>query len=277
MTTAADWQGRVGRTWAEEAARTERSFAAIAAALDARIADVAPASGRALDIGCGIGSTTRALAACRPHLQVTGADLSTDLVALARSRALPNTRFLHGDAVEAAETLAPLDLLVSRHGVMFFDDPVTAFSRLRAAVRPGAPLVFSCFRARGENDWFGEITTALGIATPAEAGYAPGPFGFADRAFVADLMRRTGWRDAQAEPLDLPYVVGAGADPAAEALAFFRRIGPAAPLLAGAPPADRVAMEARLADVLAARTRDGATAFTAGVWIWHAVAAGDSA
>lgn len=272
MTNATDWQGRVGRTWAEEANRTERAFAGIAALLDRTIAEVAPATGRALDIGCGVGSTALALAAARPGLAVTGVDLSPDLVAVAASRAGASTAFVHGDAVAVAADLAPLDLLVSRHGVMFFADPAAAFAALRAAARAGAPLVFSCFGARADNDWVVAVDEAIEAPAAAAADYAPGPFGFADDVFVASLLKRTGWREAHVAAHAVPYLVGVGDDPVADALGFFRRIGPAAAVLAAAPHAARARIEDRLAAALAARTRDGAVAFTASIRIWHAVA-----
>lgn len=271
MTAAADWQGRVGRTWAEEAARTERSFAGIAAVLDRAIDRVAPESGRALDIGCGVGSTALALAHARPGMTIVGADLSADLVAAAQARATDRVRFVHGDALAVAADLGPLDLLVSRHGVMFFDDPVAAFAQLRAATRPAAPLVFSCFGPRRDNDWVRALEEAIGLDGDPSSD-APGPFAFSDPARVSAILAAAGWRDAQVAAYDVPYVVGGGEDPAADALAFFRRIGPAARALAAAAPEERARIEERLHDVLAARTRDGAVAFTASIRIWTAVA-----
>lgn len=278
MTDAAAWTGAVGRSWAAEHARTERAFAAIGATLDAAVTAVAPAAGCAVDLGCGVGGTALALAAARPELAITGADLSEDLLAIARGRVggRGGPAFVAGDAVAVAEELAPVDLLVSRHGVMFFADPAASFARLRKACRPGAPLVFSCFRPRRENDWSAAVDAALGLRVPASPGYAPGPYGFADRGFVAGMLARAGWRDAGVAAHDVRYVVGAGADPVADALGFYRRIGTAAAALAAADPATRAAMEARLADLFAARTRDGVVAFTAAIFVWHAVAAGDT-
>jgi SAM-dependent methyltransferase len=271
MTGAADWQGRVGRTWAEEAERTERAFAGIATALDHAIADMAPAMGTALDIGCGVGSTALSLAAVRPDLSIVGADLSADLVAVAQARAIDRIRFVHDDALRVAAQMASLDLLVSRHGVMFFDDPVAAFTCLHAAVRPDAPLIFSCFGPRRENAWARALDAALDLDSNLVSD-APGPFAFAESGRVSAILDAAGWRRAQVWDHEVPYVVGVGVDPVADALAFFRRIGPAAPVLAAAPPDERGRIEDRLRDLLAARTRDGAVAFTASIRIWHAVA-----
>ena len=270
MTGAADWTARVGQVWADEHARTERAFAGIAAVLDAGIRALAPASGHAVDIGCGVGSTALAIAAARPALRVTGVDLSSALVEVARRRApASGPAFIVGDAGDVLPTLAPLDLLVSRHGVMFFADPLAAFRTMARAAAPDAPLVFSCFRARAENDWSCAVDRAIGV-TPVAGGYAPGPYGLADRDVTADLLRGAGWRDLRAHAHDVRYVVGAGDDPVGDALGFFRRIGSAAAVLAAADAAGRARLEARLAEMLATRIRDGAVTFNAAIWLWSA-------
>jgi SAM-dependent methyltransferase len=283
VTSGADWSGRVGATWSAEWQRTERAFADIARVLDEAIISLAPEAGCAADIGCGVGSTALALAAARPAMRVTGVDLAAPLVAIARERAAVlaghtddradrggRVDFLVGDAAAMLSTIAPLDLIVSRHGVMFFDDPMAAFAAMVRSARPGAPLVFSCFRPRGENDWATALDAAVGAAPSAAAGYAPGPFGLADRALTLDVLAAAGWRDARATRPDVRYVVGAGDDPIADALAFFRRIGPAAAVLAAAGPDERAAIERRIVAALAGRIRDGAVAFTAAIWIWVA-------
>ncbi|MEH3047724.1 class I SAM-dependent methyltransferase [Sphingomonas adhaesiva] len=264
----------MGQVWADEWRRTERAFAGIAAVLDAAIAAVAPQTGRALDIGCGVGSTTLALAGARPALEVTGTDLAAPLIAVARERAatVPTAvrpAFVVQDALTLAAERAPLDLLVSRHGVMFFDDPVAGFAALRGATRVGAPLVFSCFRDRARNDWSHAVDRALGVV-PMASGYAPGPYALADEARTAAILRDAGWRDVTATAHAVPYVVGAGEDPVADAIGFYRRIGSAASLLAAAAPAERAAMERTLADMLATRIQGGAVTFTAAIWIWTA-------
>ena len=271
MTGASEWRTRVGDVWAAEWRRTDRSFAGVSLHLDAAIRAAAPDSGTALDLGCGAGSTALALAAARPDLAVHGVDLSPALVAVARARGLDAQV---GDAIEAAEALRP-DLLVSRHGVMFFADPHAAFARLRAAAAPGAPLVFSCFRARALNPWAGDLVAEVTGTRPADPpGYAPGPFGFADHGFVADLLARSGWAHAAADPVDVLYTAGEGDDPVADAAQFLTRIGPLAAAIAAAP--DPARLRIRLADVMTTYRADTAVRFPAAAWIWRAQA-GDPA
>lgn len=274
MTRAHDWTGRVGDVWADEWRRTERAFAGLAPHLDAAILAAAPAGPiRALDIGCGVGSTSLALAAARPDATVTGVDLSDALVGVARDRgaAQPHAVFRHGDALAAAASLAPLDLLASRHGVMFFDDPAAAFASLRAAVRPGAPFVFSCFADPADNCWATLI--AAPPAAPAAPAYAPGPFAFAHRATTAALLEHAGWHVEAAVRTAFAYRVGEGDDPVEDAASFLARIGPAATRLRDASAAERPALAARLRAALAAQRNGRTIDFAASAWIWTVRAA----
>ena len=272
MTEAHDWAGRVGDTWATEWRRTDRSFGALADRLNAAILAAAPDAGRALDIGCGAGSTAIALARARPGLAVTGADLSSALLATARDRAagLANLDFVEGDATRAAAAIAPVDLMVSRHGVMFFADPVSAFAALHAAAAPGASLVFTCFRDPAQNLWASELVAAVTGAPPAPREDAPGPFAFAERDRVERILADAGWSDAAAEPVDYANRAGEGADPVADAVEFFTRIGPAAPLLRDLPTAARDAALARIAAVCERFCTGDTIDFPAAAWLWTA-------
>ncbi|MGN6277419.1 MAG: class I SAM-dependent methyltransferase [Sphingomonas sp.] len=272
MTEAHDWAGLVGGTWASEWQRTDRSFAGLTPELDAAILAAAPDTGRAVDIGCGAGSTSIALATARPNLAVTGADLSPALLTVARERAagLANLDFIEGDVLHTAAARSPIDLMVSRHGVMFFADPVPAFAALHAAAAPDARLVFTCFRAPAENAWASAIATAVTGSPPSPRTDAPGPFAFADEARVADILSDSGWREARATPIDYIYRAGDGPDAVADAVSFFSRIGPAAPLLRELPPAAREAALARIAAVCADHRSGDAVEFPAAAWLWTA-------
>lgn len=276
MTTATDWTGRVGRTWAAERQRTDRSFANLAPHLDAGIRAAAPAGPFcAIDIGCGAGATSLALADARPDATIAGLDLSAELIAAARTRAGDRhaVTFHHGDVTALAQQLPPADLLFSRHGVMFFADPVAAFTALRRATSPHATLVFSCFRDRADNIWASDlIAQVTGTRPQATAGYAPGPFGFADEATTATILATAGWTVDSAARVDFAYVAGAGPDPVADAADFFHHIGPLASALSQA--ADP-ALDDRLKSALMRYDRDGVVALPASAWIWRATATGE--
>lgn len=269
MTGAAEWIGRVGRAWAEQWPHTDRAFAPLTRRLVATLADIAPARGRAVDIGCGAGETSIALAQLRPGLTITGADLSDELIVAARERGTtPNLAFVAGDAVAAAAARAPVDLLVSRHGIMFFDNPVAAFTALHDASAPSARLVFTCFRDWSLNRFASDFAALLGDGPPPPG--QPGPFAFADEADVRELLTEAGWTDIQAEPIDYRFRAGEGPDPVADAVAFLSQIGPAARALREAPEADRSHLLANLAAICRSRLSGGAVDFPAAAWLWTA-------
>lgn len=268
-----EWEGRVGDVWAEEWRRTDRSFVPIDKALAAAAAKclAAGTSARILDIGCGAGTTSLSLARQLPDASITGVDLSQALIGVARTRAADalRCRFVQGDASRwAGET--GFDLLVSRHGVMFFGDPVAAFAHLRSLARPGGRFVFSCFRAAEQNRWASGLSHLIPGAAPHP--HAPGPFAFADEKRVHDILSRSGWRDAEPRPLDFDYVAGEGDDAAADAADYFRRIGPVARAARELDDAGRARLLEALDALVAAHLKANRVTFPAAAWIWSATA-----
>ncbi|MEO5494312.1 MAG: methyltransferase domain-containing protein [Sphingomonas sp.] len=271
MFSTDEWTGRTGDIWADEWRRTDRSFDGLSDRLNAAILAAAPPAGRAVDLGCGAGGTSIALATARPGLAVAGLDISPALIEVARHRSagIVNLEFDVADTA-ALDPAFAANMLVSRHGVMFFADPVAAFTTIRAAARPGATLVFSCFRDRSANPWAMLSDDLVGAPAPPPPGYVPGPFGFADRAFVADLLTRSGWTNTDATAVDYRYVAGQGDDSVADAADFFTRIGPVARAIAEQPADRRPALSSRLKALLAPHATGDIVVFPAAAWIWTA-------
>jgi SAM-dependent methyltransferase len=263
--------------WAAEWIRTDRSFGQLTAKLvDALAVALSPDGDatprRVLDIGCGAGEAALRLADAHPELQVTGLDLSAELIAVARTRGagVANISFELGDAgVWQGE--GPFEGALSRHGVMFFDDPVAAFSHLHGLMVPGAPFVFTCFCARADNLWASGLAELLDMPPPVDP-YAPGPFAFADAERVHEILRSSGWANATPERVDYPYIPGGGEDPVADAFDFFMRIGPAARHIATLEASAREAITPRLKSWLERHIVQGEVRFPAAAWLWRATA-----
>jgi SAM-dependent methyltransferase len=275
MTDTFEWQGRVGDAWAEQWRRTDRTLAPLNDALGARALRLQPAT--VLDVGCGAGATSLALADVLPEAAITGIDLSEALIAVARERAKGRAalRFDAGDAASWRPASGAFDLIVSRHGVMFFDDAAAAFTHLRSLLAPDGRLVFSCFRGRWENDWMAALRPVLARFAPdmVEAPEASvGPFAFGEPARVESILIEAGFAAPAIEPLDFDFVAGAGEDPVADAVAYFSRIGPVARLLSELDTEQRLRAIGEVGAIAAARLADGRVAFRAAAWIVSAAA-----
>ena len=263
-----EWQGGQGKTWAEEWRRTDRSFAAVTEKLleCTRGADFS----RVLDIGCGAGELSLAIARRRPDASVLGVDISPDLVAAAQKRGehLPNASFTLGDASvwQPEGGFAP-QLLVSRHGVMFFDDPPAAFANLAAIGDSGAQLLFSCFRAPAENPFFMDVAALLPDPPATPPPGSPGPFAFAQSQRMVDILTAGGWEQIAIDPLDFAMVVGAGENPVEDAVDYFASIGPAAIAARAMEPRQRDDFFDKVRGLARSNLRDGLVSMPAAGWI----------
>src|SRR3954462_9999127 len=88
--------------------------------------------------------------------------------------------------------------------------------------------------AAPENEGAAGLRPILGRfspATPAAPEPSVGPFAFGDPARIESILAQAGFAAPRISALDFDFVVGAGADPLADALSYFRRIGPFAALL----------------------------------------------
>ena len=264
------WNGRVGETWAGMQDRMDRALTPVTAAL---LAAAAPALGDdVLDVGCGSGETSLALAsAVGEDGFVTGVDISVPLLAAARARTADlalDIEFVEADAAGFDE--GGRDLIVSRFGVMFFDDPVAAFANLHRLALAGGRLAFACWQPPARNLWatlpldlLGDLLPDAAIADP----YAPGPFAFADPDRVGAILAAAGWRDIAFAPCDFAMLTGDGDDPAAAATQFALRIGPAARAVREAGPDVIVEAKRRLQQAFGAHVADGVVALPAAAWI----------
>ena len=131
-----------------------------------------------LDVGCGIGQTTREAARLAGAGGATGVDLSARMLDLARRCAeqegLTSVRFEQADAQVADLGVDRYDRVISRAGVMFFGDPVAAFANLARALKPDGRMVLLVWQSFAENEWLGAFLSAVAagrdIPPPPPAG-----------------------------------------------------------------------------------------------------------
>lgn len=232
------WNTGAGPVWAQLQEMLDRQLDPLGRAAQQAI-DVAPGE-RVLDIGCGCGHTTLALAeAASPNGEVLGVDISDPMLAVARQRAAgnPAIRFMEVDAQTADLPSGAFDAAYSRFGVMFFADPTAAFANIRRAVRAGGRLGFVCWRPFQENLWMRGPAEAAAPFLPAPAAapdpMAPGPFAFADPSRVRRILEAAGWSAVEIRPHDKS--IGAGG--LEETLSLMMRVGPLGAALRETPEA----------------------------------------
>jgi SAM-dependent methyltransferase len=266
------WNGPSGATWVNEQQLLDASFANFETLLVDEVSRTR--AHRVLDVGCGSGATTLAIAR---HLaaagSATGIDISAPLIELARKRAAlagVNAEFLLADAQTHEFMPADYDLAVSRFGVMFFDDPVAAFANLRGALRAGGKLRAIAFRGADENPF---MTTAERAAAPLLPDIpprrpdAPGQFAFANRERVSSILSTAGWRAIELAPIDVPC-----AFPASGLVGYFTRLGPVAPVLRDADEATRARAIDTLRHAFAPFVHADEVRFDAACWMISATA-----
>ncbi|AKC69470.1 class I SAM-dependent methyltransferase [Pandoraea oxalativorans] len=264
------WNGRSGSAWVDNRAALDQMFLPLARFLIDRAREVAQQtpSGRLLDVGCGTGGATLALStALGRSWQLTGADISAPMIETARTRAAharAPVEFLCADVQTHGFAQAHFDLIVSRLGVMFFDDPVAAFTNLRACARPGAALHALVWRGPSENPF---MTVAERAAAPLFSGLpprqpgAPGQFGFADRERVASILSSAGWEDVRLEPVHFDCTFAQ-----ADLRDYASRLGPVGLALAGLDPAKRAHVVDAIVDAYAPFVAQGEVRFTSACW-----------
>jgi len=181
------WNGYEGQHWAANSDR----YDAVNSGFNHHLLDKVRDGDRVLDIGCGNGQLTRLAAGRAEH--ALGVDLSAPMLATARERAagVPNVRFERGDVQVHPFRDGSFDLAMSRFAVMFFADPVAAFTNVRRALAPGGRLAFLCMTALADTD-LGAVFGSMDLPRPTgEDG--TGPTSLADPDRTGAMLGRAGF------------------------------------------------------------------------------------
>lgn len=218
------------------------------------------------EIGCGGGGTTLEIARRAPSGSVVhGFDISPALIELARTRIAPGEPSLRFEVADMATTAPdqPYDRLVSRFGVMFFDDPAAAFTNLARWLAPGGRFAFAVWGRPGDNPWMTHVSEVVRglIELPPPDLAAPGPFRYGDAELLLGLLQQAGLEDLAVSDWRGALPVGGKLEPADAADFALASMGSFNELLAEA--GDDVLQAARrsLTERLTPLQRDGA------VWV----------
>jgi SAM-dependent methyltransferase len=271
------WEGERVARWIAAASSLEPQLAPVSDALF-EVAALQPGD-RVLDIGCGTGPTThRAAGLVGPTGAVTGLDVSAEMLDAARTSAVADGTaaaidWVATDATHWPGPAEPFDVVISRFGVMFFDDPAAAFANLAALTRPGGRLVVAVWAHRRDNPLF-EIPLAAALAVRDGFGLSPaeipsaylGAFSLAEPDHIRDLLSGAGWSDIDVDErrLRLPLAGGRPLDDAARSTL---EVGPTRVVTDDMDPSQKAAAVVAIAEALLSHQVGSAVLLDASVHI----------
>ena len=212
------WNGETGRNWVTHDALMEAMLQPLGESV---IDTLAPQPGEhVLDIGCGCGHTSLSLAdRVGAGGSVTGVDISAPMLAVAgqlateRNAERTSIQFLEADAQTHSFEPERYDVVFSRFGVMFFEDPVAAFANIRSALRTSGRLAFCCWQPRSVNPFMTVPAMAaleLLPAPPEMPPRTPGPFAFEEADYIMEILAGAGFGSVAVTPLQQPLNFGRG-------------------------------------------------------------------
>lgn len=264
------WNGPAGEAWVEAQETLDGMFKPLEALLAGTVA--AGTTAHVLDVGCGTGATT--IAAARrvgPSGRATGIDISEPMIAAARARAGREgvaAGFIRANAQDYEFAPASVDLIISRFGVMFFDDPVKAFANLRRAATGNGELRCLAWRSAAENPF---MTTAERAAATLLPGLTPrqpnvpGQFAFADGHRVRTILSDSGWTEVEVQSIDVACSL-----PEADLTLYLSRLGPVGLALRDADEPTRARVVAAVRPAFEPYVDGSDVRFTAACWLLRA-------
>jgi SAM-dependent methyltransferase len=194
------------------------------------------------------------------------------MLANARARAvergLGHATFVAADA-QVAALGGPYDAVMSRFGIMFFDDPDAACANIVGSLAPGGRLALVCWRSVPENEWVRvqAMAVAQHVALPDDlASDGPGPFRYGDPSALVTALTAAGVRDAAAEPFDTTLLLG-GAGSLDDVMRFLEDGGMTRRLLGDAEPEQQERALASVREALTPFVTPEGVRLGAGAWI----------
>jgi len=185
---------------------------------------------RVLDVACGTGNT--ALAARARGAAVTGLDLTPELLAVARRRAVADgyddVVWQEGDAERMPFPDRAFDVVVSSCGLMFAPDQEKVAAEVARVTRPGGRIAIQAWTREGGAGRMFAVASAYTTPPPG----VPSPFAWADEASVTRLLGPA-FRDYRFERHDCPEVAET---PEGLAELFLEWFGPTRTTYRGLPP-----------------------------------------
>ncbi|HVA73335.1 MAG TPA: methyltransferase domain-containing protein [Acidimicrobiales bacterium] len=232
-----------------------------------------------IDLGCGTGQTTVELARrVAPGGRAVGVDITAAFLERAREHSgdagVDNVEFRHGDVQSSDVGRARFDGAFSRFGVMFYADPVAAFTNVHDALKPGAVMSFACWQAVTSNEWMlvpaMAAVSVLGTMPEMPGPDAPGPFSLSDADRTRKILESAGFHDIDISDHSDQMSVPEDRIPPWSDSAL--RVGAVQRMLDGAGSETVEQVRAAIDEAMRSRLQDGEVAFSRSIFLVRAEA-----
>ena len=197
------WNEGIGRKWVEEDDSMNERLSILTKELFLR--SNIKRDDKILDIGCGGGQTTfDASEMVGENGYVVGADISKILLDLAESKYAntKNLEFKYCDVQNYEFKENSFSKVISRFGVMFFENPIEAFKNIYNSIQEGGSLNFVCWTNVMENEFFTDPTNIIikhiNKEFP-EITKAPGPLAFSEEDYVKEILMSSKFKNVKIE------------------------------------------------------------------------------
>ena len=195
------WNEGIGRKWVEEDDSMNERLSILTKELFLR--SNIKRDDKILDIGCGGGQTTfDASEMVGENGYVVGADISKILLDLAESKYAntKNLEFKYCDVQNYEFKVNSFSKVISRFGVMFFENPIEAFKNIYNSLQEGGSLNFVCWTNVMENEFFTDPTNIIikhiNKEFP-EITRAPGPLAFSEEDYVKEILMSSKFKNVK--------------------------------------------------------------------------------
>ena len=225
----ANWNSKTGQAWVNNDLKMDLHLEVITTLLFKEFETLG--NKHVLDVGCGSGTTSKLLSdQVGSTGSVEGVDISMPLLELAQAKygTIENIRFTNADAQSFEFKKSFYDQIVSRFGVMFFENPIAAFTNMRQSLKPNGKLNFVCWSALEENEFFilplKIVLKYLNKPLP-NPSKAPGPLAFSNKPYLLKILQSSEFKNIKIKTVKTEML---NFDPVKEQVRFFNKMGLAA-------------------------------------------------
>ena len=197
------WNTGIGQKWVKEDNSLNERFTVLTKEFFSRAS--INKNDKVLDIGCGGGITSfEASKIVGKYGYVLGADISKILLDLAKKNfsSIKNLEFKYCDVQNYNFKKNIFSKVISRFGVMFFENPILAFKNIYNSIQDGGSLHFVCWTNVMENEFF---TAAANIIIKhlnkefPKVTRSPGPFAFSEEKYIKQILDSSGFKNIKVD------------------------------------------------------------------------------